>query len=43
MSLAVLGTAANVFGVLTPAKDLAEIIGAIAGSIEQVLVFILLS
>ena len=36
MSLTVLGTAANVLGVLTPIKDVGEIVKAIADSVEEV-------
>ena len=36
MALVVLGTAANILGVITPAKDVVEIITAIDRSIEQV-------
>lgn len=34
--MAALGTAANVFGVITPAKDIIEVIKSIADSIEEV-------
>ena len=37
MSLAVLGTAANVFGVMTPAKDIFEIFKYIVDSLEEVI------
>ena len=36
MSLAVLNTAANVFGVIAPAKDVVETIKGIALSVQQV-------
>ena len=36
MSLNSLGTAANVLGVITPAKDVGEIIKAIANTVEEV-------
>lgn len=31
-----LGTVANIFGLITPAKDVVEVITSIAGSIEEV-------
>lgn len=31
-----LGTVANIFGLITPAKDVVEVIKSIAGSIEEV-------
>ena len=40
MSLAVLGTAANVFGAITPAKDAFEIFKFIVDSLEEVAVFL---
>ena len=36
MSLTALGTAANIFGVVTPAKDVLEIIKGIYASIQEV-------
>ena len=40
MSLAVLGTAANVFGTITPAKDAFEIFKFIVDSLEEVAVYL---
>ena len=39
MSLTILGTAANVFGVVTPAKDVFEVLKGIVDSIEEVSLF----
>ena len=39
MTLTVLGTAANVFGVVTPAKDSFEIFKYIVDSLEEVVVY----